>query len=83
MCCDGILQRMESMQVIETAWSAMRSSGTMHEKAGKAVDSLMRESMARRSSDNLTVIIMCLNNLDEQSYRSPRKQFRQDKQLIS
>ena len=45
----------------------------MHEKAGKAVDSLMRESMARRSSDNLTVIMICLGELDEQSYRSPRR----------
>ena len=64
---------MESMEVVETAWSAMRSSGSMHEKAGKAVDSLMRESMARRSSDNLTVIMICLGELDEQSYRSPRR----------
>lgn len=58
MCCDGVLERMESMDVIETAWSAMRRDGSMHEKAGHAVDSLMRESMLRRSSDNLTAIII-------------------------
>jgi len=62
------------MEVIETAWSAMRREGSMHEKAGHAVDSLMRESMLRRSSDNVTVIVICLSEMNELSYRSPKKQ---------
>lgn len=51
------------MEVIETAWSAMKKEGSVHEQAGKGVDSVLRESMRRRSSDNLTAIMICLSEL--------------------
>jgi serine/threonine protein phosphatase PrpC len=47
------------METVETVWNAIRKEGSMHEKAGKAVDSLISESMRRRSSDNLTAILIC------------------------
>ena len=41
LCCDGILERMESMEVVELAWKELRGEGSMHEKAGRAVDRLI------------------------------------------
>ena len=48
-------------------WAAIRKGGSMHEKARRAVDSLIHESMRRRSSDNLTTIVLFLNDLEEPS----------------
>ena len=30
LCCDGILERMESMETVEVVWGAMRQGGSMH-----------------------------------------------------
>lgn len=55
----------------------------MHEKAGRAVDRLIIESMQRRSSDNLTVIIICFGELNEENYRSPKKLNTSPRAIIS
>lgn len=30
LCCDGIFERMESMEVIEVAWRALKGEGSSH-----------------------------------------------------
>ena len=61
------------MEVVELVWKTMREGGggDLHEKAGKAVDVLLGESMRRRSGDNLTVIVICLRELTEKLLGSP------------
>jgi predicted ATP-dependent protease len=54
---------MESMEVIEIAWKAMKKEGSIHELAGKGVDAILREAMRRKGSDNLTAIMLCLSDL--------------------
>jgi hypothetical protein len=51
------------MEVIETAWKAIKGEGTIHEKAGKGTDAVIREAMKRRSLDNLTAIMICFSDL--------------------
>lgn len=63
LCCDGILERMESMEVVSIVWQAMKPEGSIHEKSGKAVDALIEQSMRRKSSDNLTAIVLCFRQL--------------------
>lgn len=60
------------MEVVELVWKTMREGGgDLHEKAGKAVDVLLGESMRRRSGDNLTVIVICLRELPLKLLGSP------------
>ena len=54
-------------------WNAIKKGGSLHEKAGRGVDSLIEESMLRRSSDNLTAILICLRDLSVDSFKSPKK----------
>lgn len=30
MCCDGILERLESMETVELVWKALKSGPTLH-----------------------------------------------------
>ena len=51
------------MEIIEVAWKAMKGQGTIHERAGKGTDAVIREAMKRRSLDNLTAIMICFSDL--------------------
>ena len=63
MCCDGILERMESMEAIRVAWRAMEQRKNLHEKVAYAADAVLKEAMLRKSTDNVTVVIICLSSL--------------------
>ena len=65
---------MESMEAVELVWAAIKKGGSLHEKAKRAVDSLIHASMQRRSSDNLTAIVLFLNDLDEPSAKMLKRE---------
>jgi hypothetical protein len=58
---------MESMEVIEVAWRAMRREGSAHEQAGRGVEAVLKEAMRRRSSDNLTAIMIGLSDFKQKT----------------
>ena len=51
------------METVQIVWNALEKGGSVHQKAGRAVDSLIEESMRRRSTDNLTAILICFKDL--------------------
>ena len=51
------------METVQIVWNAIEKGGSVHQKAGRAVDSLIEESMRRRSTDNLTAILICFKDL--------------------
>jgi len=62
--CDGIFEKMDSEEVIEVGWKAIRKTTTnIHEACGNAVESILKASMLKKSSDNVTAIIICLSDL--------------------
>jgi protein phosphatase 2C family protein 2/3 len=57
LCCDGIIDRLDSQEVVELAWKNSRA-GSIHQAAGLAVNAVMKEALARKSSDNVTVLLV-------------------------
>ncbi len=58
------------MQIIEVAWKAMKGQGTIHERAGKGTDAVIREAMRRKSLDNLTAIMICFSDLRQRDSKT-------------
>lgn len=77
--CDGIFDRLSSINVIDSSWSAMlsaikqnqrqessivpRKPLTIHQITGKMADAILKSSAIERSYDNLTIVIIAFKNL--------------------
>ncbi|CAK60187.1 unnamed protein product (macronuclear) [Paramecium tetraurelia] len=66
MGCDGIFDKMKSEEVIKKIWSELESQKNTHNLHGQisaAVDSVLKEVVLRKSSDNITLLIIAFNEL--------------------
>ena len=75
MGCDGIFEKLSSVNCIDSAWSAVSQviknkqikpksrMPTSHELTGKMTDAIIRSSALERSVDNLTVVIVAFESL--------------------
>lgn len=77
--CDGIFDRMNSINTIDSAWSAMatalkqntksnegglnRKPPSIHQITGKMADEILKRSAIERSFDNLTIVIVSFKNI--------------------
>lgn len=73
--CDGIYDRLSSVNVLDSAWSAMnhviktqeeeaaKKALTIHQITGKMADAILRSSAIERSFDNLTIVIVSFKSL--------------------
>ena len=69
--CDGIFENLESHEVITEIWNELRKAKdkdqTLHSLTGDCVDHIMRCSVASRSLDNITSLILNFKNLKKAS----------------
>ncbi|CAD8174005.1 unnamed protein product [Paramecium octaurelia] len=63
LACDGIFDKMNSEEVISSAWTVI--SHDVHHFAGKAVENIMRQSMSRKTVDNVTVVFIAFPQLEK------------------
>ena len=50
--------------MVDEAWKAIRKTTTnIHDACGNAVQAILRAAMHKKSSDNVTAIIVCLSEL--------------------
>ncbi|CAK79657.1 unnamed protein product (macronuclear) [Paramecium tetraurelia] len=63
LACDGIFDKMNSEEVISSAWTVI--SNDVHHFAGKAVENIMRQSMSRKTVDNVTVVLIAFPQLEK------------------
>ncbi len=58
--CDGIFDRMNNKEVVESAWKAIEESkeDSYHKELGTMVDRVLKESIVRRTFDNITVVVV-------------------------
>lgn len=75
--CDGIYDQISSNEILDLAWmifnnKEINNNSTIHDKCGLIVDFILKASMARKSFDNVTCVIIALkeykskNNLKEE-----------------
>ena len=69
--CDGIFDKLENTQVIQAAWEGAKKKyfdrgQVIHSNCGSAVESILKASVAEKSLDNITVVIIAFKNLRKQ-----------------
>lgn len=65
--CDGIFDKLNNEQVIQATWESARKNfkertQTIHQVCGMAVEKIMKASVAERTMDNITVVIIAFKN---------------------
>lgn len=64
LACDGIFDKMTNKEWNDTIWNTVRkTSGNIHKVAGECVEMVLKTSIAKRTIDNITVVIVCLRNI--------------------
>ncbi|EAR88919.2 protein phosphatase 2c (macronuclear) [Tetrahymena thermophila SB210] len=62
--CDGIFDKMTSKEAIQCCWQITDQCKNQHEFVGRAIENTMRQSMMKKSYDNVTVVLVGLKNLE-------------------
>ena len=63
--CDGIYDQISSEEILDCAWMILKNKEinyNLHEKCGIIVDFILKASMARKSFDNVTCVIVALKD---------------------
>lgn len=61
---DGIFDKMTNKECNDTIWNTVRkTSGNIHKVAGECVEMVLKTSVAKRTIDNITVVIVLLRNI--------------------
>ena len=63
--CDGIYDQISSEEILNCAWMILKNREikfNLHEKCGIIVDFILKASMARKSFDNITCLIIALRD---------------------
>lgn len=70
MGCDGIFDRLSNKECIAAVWNGARdlpkynpTTSSIHQFAGIAVDYIIKNSMLRRTLDNVTVLVIAFKSL--------------------
>ena len=67
--CDGIYDQISSEEILDCAWMILKNreiNYNLHQKCGIIVDFILKASMARKSFDNITCVIIALrDNFEE------------------
>lgn len=64
LACDGIFDKLENMDIVNQVWETLRKSqGTLHQVCGECVEIVLKSSVAKRTLDNITVVIIAFNNM--------------------
>jgi len=67
LACDGVFDKLTNSDVITTGWRGARSSfksstQKIHSICGSSVELILKASIASRSLDNVTAVLVCFKN---------------------
>ena len=69
MGCDGIFDRIDNKEAVNVVWNTTKdlerlypNTKTVHQLSGLGVDYLVKNSLLRRSLDNVTVVLVAFRN---------------------
>jgi len=74
--CDGIYDQISSEEILNCAWMILENKEikyNLHEKCGLIVDFILKASMARKSFDNVTCVVVALKDNFELSKNNNNK----------
>ncbi|KAL4473310.1 hypothetical protein ABPG73_013000 [Tetrahymena malaccensis] len=68
MGCDGIYDKLTSQEIGQIVWDTTKNEllgENIHEFAGKSVENIMKLSIARKTLDNITVVMIGFDNIEK------------------
>ena len=65
--CDGIFEKMKNKQIIDCVWNCIDKNNfvDIHNLTGVCIEKVIEECLNKESSDNLTLIMICLKGLEK------------------
>jgi len=66
--CDGIFDKMSNEHIVECVWNSvsdnkhMKVANNIHKQTGMAVEYILKNSLLRRTLDNVTVVMISFKN---------------------
>ena len=65
IACDGVFEKLDNEDVVSVVWENLKISQpeTVHEACGVAVESVLKSSVARKTLDNITAVVIGFSNL--------------------
>ena len=68
--CDGIYEKLKNKDIIDCVWKEItkKKFGDIHNMAGYSIERLINKCISLDSTDNLTVIMICLKNYEKLKY---------------
>jgi protein phosphatase PTC2/3 len=66
--CDGIFDKMSNHDVAQCVWNSVADNRTLkvannvHKQSGMGVEYILKNSLLRRTLDNVTVVMVAFNN---------------------
>ena len=65
--CDGVYEKLKNQDIIDCIWKEIKTKkfADIHNMAGYTVEKLINKCIQQDSSDNLTVIMICLKSYDK------------------
>ena len=65
--CDGIFEKMKNKQIIDCVWNCIDKNNfvDVHNLTGVCAEKVIEECLNKESSDNLTLIMICLKGIEK------------------
>ena len=66
LACDGIFDKCSSLEVLQCVWEGvLEDKGpNVHDQCGRAVDRILKMSVAKKTMDNITVVFVAFDSFN-------------------
>jgi len=62
LCSDGVFDKMSNQEVTNVVWKSIKTDESLHLDCEKAVKNIIKISLDKRSTDNITAVVIAFNN---------------------
>jgi len=75
LACDGIFDKCTSAEVIQCVWEGVLEdwASNVHEQCGRAVDKILKTSVAKKTMDNITVVFVAFEGFNTRGFKQITK----------
>lgn len=69
---DGIYDKMENQDVVKSVWdSTIERESDIHKQSAAAVEKLMKDSLIKKTMDNITVVMVTFEGFEKKIFPAP------------
>jgi protein phosphatase 2C family protein 2/3 len=84
LASDGVFDKLNSREVIKSVWDSTEQERAqqVHQQCGVGVESILRESINRRTLDNITVVMICFKNFKQRLFPRTDKKVKDNNENV-